>query len=84
MIAKFDPVMSSHINRSQRNIPLYLGDKIQNEAIKLIGDDIRNSILNEIKEAKFFAILLDCTPDVSHQEQISVCLRYVSLKKQYI
>lgn len=83
MIAKFDPVMSAHINRSdrsQKNISLYLGDKIQNETIKLLGDNIRNNILNEVKEAKYFSILLDCTPDVSRQEQISVCLRYVNLK----
>lgn len=82
MIAKFDPVMSAHINRSQRerNMPFYLGDKIQNETIKLIGDNIRNKILNEVKKAKYFSIILDCTPDVSHQEQTSVCIRYVNFK----
>ncbi|KOC63383.1 Zinc finger MYM-type protein 1, partial [Habropoda laboriosa] len=32
-----------------------------------------------IRRAKYYSILLDCTPDVSHQEQLSVVLRYVNI-----
>ncbi|ENN80215.1 hypothetical protein YQE_03356, partial [Dendroctonus ponderosae] len=76
----FKRTMMPKTARGTKHMPNYLGDKIQNETIKLLGDTIRNSILNEVKNAKYFAILLDCTPDVSHQEQISVCVRYVKLK----
>lgn len=82
MISRFDPIMSAHINRAQtqKNMPHYLGDKIQNETISLLGDNIKQIILSKVKQAKYFSILLDCTPDASHQEQISVCIRYLNLE----
>lgn len=81
MISKFDPIMSEHTKRSQiKDHKNYLGDKIQNEVINLIGENIKSKILEVTKKAKYYSILLDCTPDSSHQEQISVCIRFVNLK----
>ena len=40
----------------------------------------KRQILELTKKAKYFLILLDCTPDSSHQEQISVCIRFFNLK----
>lgn len=84
MISKFDPIMSEHTTRSQLHDNKYnnnyLGDKIQNEVINLIGENIKSKIIELAKKAKYFSILLDCTPDSSHQEQISVCIRFVNLK----
>lgn len=39
---------------------------------------IRNSILNEIKEANYYAIMFDCTAHVSHTEQKSQIICYVT------
>lgn len=50
----------------------YLGKKIQNELITVVADAVVNSILRDIKNA----VILDCTPDISHNEQmLSVSLR---------
>lgn len=59
----------------------YLGDKIQNELIDLMGLKIKNTILDLVRKYKYYSIILDCTPDVSHTEQLSVILSFVVLNE---
>ncbi|XP_018574116.1 uncharacterized protein LOC108913121 [Anoplophora glabripennis] len=54
---------------------IFIKDK--NEIIDILAKTVRNSILNDIKEAKYYTIMFDCTPDVSHTEQMSQVIRYV-------
>jgi len=35
--------------------------------------------LNRINKSKYFSIFFDCTPDVSHQEQLTEIIRYVHI-----
>lgn len=44
-----------------------------------MGQQVRQTILNQIKKSKYFSILFDCTPDKSHQEQMSQTIRYVDI-----
>ena len=76
LIAKFDPVMKEHTRRIQSEVihDHYLGKTIQNELINIMGSKVRETIITSIKTAKYFAIILDCTPDVSHQEQFSLTI----------
>ena len=54
----------------------YLSADSQNEFINVCGDVVRNVILQERASAKYYAIILDSTPDVSHVEQTTSIIRY--------
>ncbi|KAJ3581113.1 hypothetical protein NHX12_017032 [Muraenolepis orangiensis] len=82
LMAKFEPVLKHHIEKIGSrvgNMTTFLGKKyIQNELISAISEQIMEAMIGEIKVCKYFSILLDCTPDISHTEQLSV-VRMVSV-----
>lgn len=80
LMAMFDPVMTEHVRRIQTKETKvqYLSGTIQNEVIGLLGDKILEEIVRRVKKAKYYSIIMDCTPDKSHTEQLSVVLRVVN------
>uniref|UniRef100_A0A453GNM0 DUF4371 domain-containing protein n=1 Tax=Aegilops tauschii subsp. strangulata TaxID=200361 RepID=A0A453GNM0_AEGTS len=62
----------------------YLDFKIQNELIHLLAYAIRYEIVKKIKSAKYFSFILDCTPDASYQEQMSIIIRYVDSSSSHV
>ena len=57
----------------------YLLPTIQNELIEVFGKKEKHLILEEIKAAKYFSILLDSTPNLSHIDQMALIVRYVKV-----
>lgn len=80
LMAQFNPVMNEHIRRiqSQEIKVHYLSGVIQNEIINLVGDKILQEIVRRVHKAKYYSVIMDCTPDISHREQLSVVLRIVN------
>eukprot|EP00731_Ephydatia_muelleri_P000174 Em0001g174a len=75
----YDTLLENHLKNVRENphSVSYLSHDIQNEFLSLLAGAVRDKIIKEIKEAKYFGILYDSTPDVSHTEQLSQVIRYV-------
>lgn len=83
LLAKYDQVASHHLNKVQQSegyVVSYLSPQSQNEFIKLLGDHVRIEIFQRISKSKYFSILFDSTPDISHTDQMSQVIRYVHIE----
>ncbi len=81
LIADFDVVMAEHLRRikNEECHLHYLSKTTQNEVISLISNEILQRILDELKTAKYYSIIIDCTQDISKKEQMSIILRYIKI-----
>ena len=52
----------------------YRSKTTQNEIVTICGDSIRDALVKEIKEAKFFAVLADEAADISNVEQMAFAI----------
>ncbi|KAL6470600.1 hypothetical protein MHYP_G00217190 [Metynnis hypsauchen] len=81
LLAQFDSVIEGHVARikDEASRTHHLGQQTQNEIIEIISSQTVQNIVAKIQEAKYYAIILDCTPDISHKEQMSLVVRIVEL-----
>ena len=78
-LALFDPLMKEHLRKiiNRETYVHYLGKEIQNELIQILATAIKKQITEAVTSAKYYSVVLDCTPDVSHVEQMTMILRFV-------
>ncbi|XP_065667998.1 zinc finger MYM-type protein 1-like [Hydra vulgaris] len=79
LLTQFDPVLKQHIdtfaNKGKGNLN-YLSKTICEELINIMSQKVLTHIITEIKKAKYWGIIVDSTPDISHVDQLSVIFRY--------
>lgn len=51
---------------------------IYEELIDEMVKEVRKKIICETKEAWYFSISIDSTPDVAHMDQLTIIVRYVN------
>jgi len=73
-----DTDLLNHLETAPKNCTM-ISPQIQNEVIEAIGSVIEKKIVERIKSSKFYSILCDETTDLSTEEQMTVCIRYVDL-----
>ena len=56
-----------------------MGNERKGEFVEIIGDMVPQRIIQEIKDAKYFGIIVDSTPDLTHADQLTFILRYVNV-----
>ncbi|XP_050056113.1 zinc finger MYM-type protein 1-like [Aphis gossypii] len=85
LIAEFDPFMSNHLatyGNPGRGKTSYLSSTICEEFISLIAKKVLNVIIDEVNRCKYFSIVVDSTPDISHVDELSFVIRYVKREIQ--
>ena len=82
LIAEFDPFLANHIKQygdCGTGKTSCLSKTICDELIELMSIKVRQSILNDLKQDGYFSLSVDSTPDLSHIDQLTVIIRYVSI-----
>ncbi|XP_040275768.1 zinc finger MYM-type protein 1-like [Bufo bufo] len=90
MLSKYDPVLKEHLIKLKQHIckvnmsVSYLSPQTQNEFISVLANHVKAKIVTDIKSAKYFGIMFDSTPDVSHTDQMSEVIRYVHITNRKV
>ncbi|XP_065679772.1 zinc finger MYM-type protein 1-like [Hydra vulgaris] len=80
LIAQFDPFLALHIEKfgnKGKGSTSYLSFNIYEQFISIMADNVIQQMVKEIKEAEYFSISIDSTPDISHVDQLSFIFWYV-------
>lgn len=75
LCARRDSRLKTKIDELPKNAK-YTHHSIQNELFDIMSKLVLESNAQEVKEAKYFAILADETKDISKTEQLSIIVRY--------
>ena len=81
LLSEFDPFIAQHLDKygnPRSRHTSYLSSTVVSEFIELMGRNVLDSIISDVKDAKYFSIILDSTPDLSNTDQLCFVVRYIS------
>lgn len=80
-LAQFDSFFKNHLERfsnTGKGHVNYLSHHVCEEFIQIMSEKVTNHLIAQVKEAMYYSIIVDSTPDVSHVDQLTVILRFVN------
>lgn len=83
LIAEHDPFLSEHIARygnSGSGLTTYLSSTVCEELITVMGESVSSKIVEQVKLSKYYSLIIDSSPDITHTDQLSFILRYMNEK----
>ena len=84
LLSKYSPVISKHFSdfhiSDKMTTTIHLSPTIQNKLVLLLSKKVKNIFFQDVREAKYFAIMCDSPANISHTDQITLMVRYVTIK----
>lgn len=74
-----DKNLEEHLRNAPKNAT-FVSKTTQNTIIECCGSIITDKIVAKVKRGRYFSILVDETTDVSTQEQLTFCVRYLDVE----
>ncbi|XP_053989866.1 uncharacterized protein LOC128882312 [Hylaeus volcanicus] len=81
LLSEYDPLLKEHINiygNKGHGVTSYLSAIICKEFIVLMGEKVLACIITELKKSKDYSFSVDSTPDITHLDQLTFTVRYVT------
>ncbi|GFV65435.1 zinc finger MYM-type protein 1 [Trichonephila clavipes] len=81
LLAEFDPFIREHIEQRElrpKSSTSYLSKTIYEQIIEVMGKQIIKTITIQINngDTKYYSVGMDSVPDLSHNDQLAIILRY--------
>ena len=67
--------IDNELIKKKKNEVQFTDHKIQNELIELMNKQVLNHIVEQIKKANYFAVMIDETTDIAKHEQVPLVIR---------
>ncbi|CAM5143918.1 unnamed protein product [Eretmochelys imbricata] len=80
-LSEFDDFLKEHLKNYQycsSRKTNFLTHKTYDEFITIMAEQLRNQFTDEVKDDKYYSIIIDSTPAVSHVIQLTLMLRYMT------
>ncbi|GFW58532.1 zinc finger MYM-type protein 1 [Trichonephila clavipes] len=79
LLAEFDPFICEHVEQRElrpKSLISYLSKTLYEQIIEIMGKQIIEAITTHINnnDMKYYSIVMDSTPDLSHNDQITIVL----------
>ena len=75
LVGRHDKVVATRLADGPKNAK-YTSHMIQDDILHIMANLLTNCIIEELKAAEYFAVLVDESRDTSKKEQLSICVRY--------